>query len=111
MDVTSNKLASILQNGVELKDRKYRLSTYKNCFVGKEAVDFLVENGYCTSREEAVHMGNSIMEETKAFEHVCRDHLFADDNLYYHFVERGHIYSRRLREKSLIGRIMSLHLN
>jgi thioredoxin reductase len=98
MDVTSNKLASILQNGVELKDRKYRLSN-KNCFVGKEAVDFLVENGYCSSREEAVNMGNSIMEETKAFEHVCRDHPFADDNLYYHFVERGHISKKATGEE------------
>lgn len=36
-------------------------------------------------------LGNAIMDETKAFEHVCRDHPFADDTLFYHFVERGHV--------------------
>lgn len=91
MDVTYYELGNIIQSGVELKDRKYRLSTYKNSFVGKEAVDILVEKGYCKTREEAVQLGNAIMNETKLFEHVCRDHEFKDDDLFYHFVERGHV--------------------
>jgi hypothetical protein len=100
MDITNYELASILQSGVELKDRKYLLSTFKNCFVGKEAVDFLIEHGYCKTREDAVDLGQSIMDETKAFEHVCRDHPFADDNLFYHFVERGHVSRNEITGES-----------
>lgn len=91
MEITAYDIASLLKHGVEVRDRKYRLSTYKNCFIGKEAVDFFIENGYSITREDAVQLGQSIMTETKLFEHVCRDHPFADDNLFYHFTDRGHV--------------------
>jgi pyruvate/2-oxoglutarate dehydrogenase complex dihydrolipoamide dehydrogenase (E3) component len=91
MDVTYYEIASEIRSGVDFADRKYHLSTYKNCFVGKEAVDFLLAKGYAGTREEAVRLGQSIMTETKLFEHVCRDHPFADANLFYHFIHRGEV--------------------
>lgn len=95
MDVTSNELASILQSGIELKDRKYFMTTYKNCFVGNEAVDFMIENGYCKTREVAVVTLQSVMDDTKLFEHVTRDHPFKDESLFYHFIERGHVLKNK----------------
>jgi hypothetical protein len=51
-DSTLNDLAESFRKGVEIKDRKYRLSTYKQCFVGSEAVDFLVASGAAETRED-----------------------------------------------------------
>ena len=80
-------IATQFRAGVELKDRKYHLTTYPSCFVGRDAVNFLINNGLANSREEAVLLGQSIMTELSLFEHVTRDHEFKDDYLYYHFAE------------------------
>ena len=42
---------------VEIKDRAFHLKTYKNCFVGREAVDLLVATGHAQSRDDAVRIG------------------------------------------------------
>jgi hypothetical protein len=34
-----------MREGVKVKDRRYHLKTYKQVFVGSEAVDFLVNSG------------------------------------------------------------------
>ena len=59
-DVTNSPLeviAAKFRAGVEIKDRKYRFSIYKNCFVGKEAVDFMIEEDLANTRHEAVQVG------------------------------------------------------
>jgi len=92
-------IASRFRAGVDIKDRKYRLTTFQQCFVGKEAVDFMVRGGLSATREEAVLLGQSIMTELSLFEHVTRDHQFKDDYLFYHFVERGDISINELTGK------------
>jgi len=46
----------ILQRGVRVKDRSYRLTTYKQCFVGKEAVDLMMRHKMASSRAECVEL-------------------------------------------------------
>jgi len=67
---------------VELKDRKYKLKTYKSCFVGREAVTWLVENNYAANREEAVVIGN-LLRSRGVFVHVVKEHPFEDKYLFY----------------------------
>jgi len=43
-------------------DRKYHLTTYKQCFIGKEFVDWLLNNGEATSRSEAIEIGKKMLE-------------------------------------------------
>ena len=86
-DIADNFIAN-----VTIKDRKYRLKTYKQCFVGSEGVDYLLETGHAQSREDAVQLGRSLTHEFNLFEHVTRDHEFADEHLFFRFVpenERG----------------------
>mmetsp|Transcript_1716 Transcript_1716/g.3779 ORF Transcript_1716/g.3779 Transcript_1716/m.3779 type:complete len:697 (-) Transcript_1716:67-2157(-) len=85
------QIASSFRSGVEVKDRKYRLMTFKQCFIGSDAVDFMVSNGIASNREEAIKLGQSLMTELSLFEHVTRDHPFADDHLFYHFIDRGDV--------------------
>ena len=75
-------IATQLRTGVEIKDRKYRFSTYQKCFVGRDAVDFMVRDGLASTREEAVQLGQSIMTELSLFEHVTRDHQFKGELLF-----------------------------
>ena len=89
MDRSLDDLAEVFRKGVDLKDRKYHLATYKQCFVGSEAVDFLVSSGIAESREDAVMLGNALSTEYHLFEHVTRDHEFKDEKLFYKFVEEG----------------------
>lgn len=92
LDQSMLDIADAFRNGVTLKDRKYLLKTYKQCFVGSEAVDFLVNSGMADNRKDAVVLGKALSNDLHIFEHVARDHEFADEQLFYRFIgenERG----------------------
>ena len=78
-----------LRSGVEVKDRKYHLKKYKQCFVGREAVDFMVTSGWAKSRADAVRIGLELQIEHKLFEHVVdgEKHPFKDEYLFFRFAE------------------------
>ena len=69
--------------GVAISDRRHRLSTYPRCFVGAEAVAWLmrVED---ISRDEAVHLGQ-LMLERGLMHHVLDEHPFQDGEFFYRF--------------------------
>ncbi len=71
------------KNGVEIRDRRYRLNTYHNCFVGQELVDWLMKN-YGYIREEAIELGQILIEK-KIIHHVTDQHPFMDEYLFYRF--------------------------
>jgi Domain found in Dishevelled, Egl-10, and Pleckstrin (DEP) len=73
------------EGGVSIKDRTYHLRSYKKCFVGSRAVDWLVENTECSSREEAIALANEMLD-AHLLHHVCHDHRFKDECLFYRFL-------------------------
>ncbi|KAL3677786.1 hypothetical protein R1sor_020742 [Riccia sorocarpa] len=74
-----------LRKAVVVKDRFLRYRVHSNCFVGSEAIDFLVEDQYC-EREEAVELARNFAK--KHFIHpVNEDHLFEDGSYLYRFLE------------------------
>jgi hypothetical protein len=74
-----NDIAAAFQKGVTISDRKNRLATYKNAFVGREAVDYMVASGMAESQEDAVTLGQALPSEFFLFEHaVTRDHPFVN---------------------------------
>mmetsp|Transcript_4592 Transcript_4592/g.6135 ORF Transcript_4592/g.6135 Transcript_4592/m.6135 type:complete len:646 (-) Transcript_4592:91-2028(-) len=85
-EVETVSLLEKLRSVVELKDRRYRLSTYKNCFVGSDAVSQMVKIGLAENREEAVKVGQALLEVGEV-NHVTRDHEFKDEALFYRFTE------------------------
>ncbi|CAM9164734.1 unnamed protein product, partial [Phaeothamnion confervicola] len=58
--------------------------TYKKAFLGTDAVDYLVTQGIVTTTEEAVTVGN-LMMEAGAFHHVTDERAFKNAPLYYRF--------------------------
>ena len=44
-------------SGLEIKDRTHNLKSYKNCFIGKEFVQWMVTKSYATTESEATEIG------------------------------------------------------
>jgi len=86
-----DKIALQFKENIKLEDRKFRLKTYKQVFVGSEAVDYLIQSGAAVSRQDSVELGKAL-QEMHIFEHVLRDHGFEDEYLFYRMLgenERG----------------------
>lgn len=58
------------------------LKTYEQCFVGRELVQWFLDNQLATSESEAVSIGNDLISKG-LMEHVTRDHSFKNENLFY----------------------------
>jgi hypothetical protein len=72
------------ENPPLIKDRRYHLRTYQACFAGHEMVDWLLKKGEVESRREAVAMMQKLIDHG-VLHHVCDDHVFKDDKLFYRF--------------------------
>jgi potassium-dependent mechanosensitive channel len=69
--------------GVAVRDRRHLLSVYPRCFVGREAVDWLVAHEGL-SRGESVTLGQRLLELGE-IRHVLDEHDFRDGHLFYRF--------------------------
>lgn len=58
-----DELIAAFRKGVEVKDRKYHLKSYPQCFIGTEAVDWLVNSHWANTRDEAEAMGNRLVKK------------------------------------------------
>jgi potassium-dependent mechanosensitive channel len=70
-------------DGVPILDRRHLLTVYPRCFVGREAVDWLVRSEGL-SRAEAVMLGRLMVERGIAH-HVLDEHDFEDGTYFYRF--------------------------
>ncbi len=73
------------ENGVEIKTRRYKLKLFQRCFLGNEAVDWIVAKTKF-SREDAVALGQKMIEKG-IFHHVLDEHKFKDEDLFYRFTD------------------------
>ncbi|WP_136809276.1 FAD-containing oxidoreductase [Desulfosediminicola flagellatus] len=79
-------LGNVFRANVDIQDRKYGFpsKTYARCFVGEEAVQKLMESGLASDEEDAIRLGN-ILLESGFFHHVQRAHVFKNEYLFYRF--------------------------
>ena len=70
-------------SGVPIQDRRHRLAVYPRCFVGSEAVDWLLRTAELT-RGEAVALGQRLIDRGFV-RHVLDEHGFRDGNFFYGF--------------------------
>jgi len=67
--------------GVDIRDRLFHLRVYRQCFVGREAVDWLVRHA-TVSRAEALRMGRRLVA-LGCLKHVLDEHDFQDGEYFY----------------------------
>ncbi len=76
-----------LKQGLEVKDRRWRLKTYKQVFLGSDAVTFFLKEKYAANESDAVTLGAELMS-AGVFQHCLRDHPFKNEPLFYRFVDQ-----------------------
>ena len=69
--------------GIKIKNRRYKLKVYSQCFIGSDAVQWIVEN-LKLSREQAVRLGQRLIDE-KWIHHVVDQQPFRDGFFFYRF--------------------------
>ena len=82
-------LSMRMRREVEVRDRWLRLHVTRSCFVGSDAVNWMVHSGAAPSRAGAVAVGNLLISQGLIV-HVTDDHLFKDSSLLYRFVSSSH---------------------
>jgi hypothetical protein len=85
--ISIRQLASQMhsEQGLEIKTRRYKLMLFQRCFLGNEAVDWIV-NQVKVSREDAIALGQKMLDKG-IFQHVTNEHQFKDEPLFYRFNE------------------------
>ncbi len=73
------------EDGLKIKTRRQKLKLHHHCFLGNEAVDWLVGHLNIT-REKAVIIGQNLVTK-KIIHHVLDEHFFKDEPLLYRFYE------------------------
>ena len=79
-------LGERLRSLVDIRDRRYGFPprTYANCFVGRDAVQALIDESAAVDAADAVRLGNMLLD-AGVFHHVLKEHPFKDDALFYRF--------------------------
>ncbi|XP_048340116.1 rap guanine nucleotide exchange factor 4 isoform X2 [Sphaerodactylus townsendi] len=73
-----------------IRDRKYHLKTYRQCCVGTELVDWMMQQSSCVHlRTQAVGMWQVLLEEG-VLNHVDQEQHFQDKYLFYRFLDDEH---------------------
>ena len=74
---------------LESRNRKLMMMTFKECFVGSDAVSFFFDRGYAASREDALKLGHVLATRLSLFECVTTKgkDLVDDSKAYYRFSE------------------------
>lgn len=81
-DTIANAMQQI-EGGVNLSDRLWHFITYRNVFIGRDCVDWFIQNfSDIDSREDAVDFGNQLLS-LGHFEHVLAKHGFLDGHYFY----------------------------
>ena len=77
-------LAAEMQRGVTVRTRRHRFRSYKQCFLGSEAVAWLVGAGKAKDAAEALKIGHQ-MGRLGLFKHVHNEHKLKNKYLFYVF--------------------------
>ncbi|KAM3839350.1 DEP domain-containing mTOR-interacting protein-like isoform 3-T3 [Vipera latastei] len=83
--IAGEQLRLRLHDGKLIKDRRYHLRTYPNCFVAKELIDWLIDHKEAPDRETGIRLMQKLMDHD-ILHHVCDEHLdYKDAKLLYRF--------------------------
>lgn len=69
---------------VKVCDRSFLLRKYRRCFVGNDAVAWLISRRFARTIREAEALGNALLQ-AGVFRHVRNEHRFRAGNYFYRF--------------------------
>lgn len=86
MDSDIVGIASLMRRHIEIRNRSWMKRLHRDSFVGSEAVDFLVTQGFADTRKAGVELGIK-MHNRKLIRNVSDSRKFSDSLHYYRFAE------------------------
>ena len=75
------QIGKVMVEELQVGTHTYRLKPYHQCFVGTDAVKFLIKKNFATDARDAVRLGNQLMERG-LFRHVLQQHIFRVCSVY-----------------------------
>merc|ERR1712129_195123 len=99
-------------HGFSCETRTYRFHEYKNCFVGKEAVQWLLDNGLCEDKLKAIALGNKWISN-QWIAHVTNEqrHFSDSSSHFFRFSNSLSLMKNERMQKGNHGKAMSLILD
>mmetsp|Transcript_21277 Transcript_21277/g.30773 ORF Transcript_21277/g.30773 Transcript_21277/m.30773 type:complete len:665 (-) Transcript_21277:99-2093(-) len=107
-DINILEVAAKLRAHVDIRDRVYHFKTYEQCFIGEDAVRYMIADGIAGTKAEAVLIGNLLVDFGYIF-HVTRDHNFKNEFLFYRFQDDERSHGKA--PKDMDGKSVSLWKN
>jgi hypothetical protein len=78
--------ADLMLRHLDIKDRSYRLRRYEQCFIGREAVEWLIEHHLASDIDSAITIGNILLEKGVIEAAIKLSSLFKNDESLYRFI-------------------------
>ena len=75
-----------LQRNLDIRDRRYKFKTYKQCFIGADAIKVMISLNLASNVDEAIVFGNKLIE-SNMIQHVTKEHSFKNEKLFYRFTD------------------------
>jgi len=69
--------------GVDMRCHRHRLYTYTDCMLGSDIIDWLIANGKASTREQAVLLGQALIDGKWMVSIAGHDTRFRDDHTFY----------------------------
>jgi hypothetical protein len=92
------------EGGVDFNDRLWHFITYRNVFIGRECVDWFIQNfSDIDSREDAVNFGNKLLGLGN-FEHVLSKHGFLDGHYFYR-IKQDYVSQEILQKSKTVSNL------
>jgi hypothetical protein len=80
-------ILSLLRRHIEIRNRSWMRRIHRDCFIGSEAVDFLVTQGLADTREIAVNLCRQMATKDLIRKVTDTQGRFGDSSHYYRFKE------------------------
>ena len=81
--------AQLLEQKLDIKTRSFEFDRYPNCFVGKDAIQVIIDSKFASNETEAIEFGNQLIHKNLILD-VTNKHTFKNNNLLYQFTETYH---------------------
>ena len=81
--------AALLEKRLDIRNRKHNFKTYPNCFVGSEAVKYILELDLAQNVDGAIDFGKQLIE-SNYIRHVENQHTFKNSYYFYQFTLKFH---------------------
>ncbi|CAM9529733.1 unnamed protein product, partial [Scytosiphon promiscuus] len=103
-------LCSRMRGGIPVEDRIYGSTVFKQAFVGSQAVDWMCTMDIAGSREEAVAIGQRLVE-FGLVDHVNSVFRFKDDVLFYEFRTTATTWPKAVEMDMDSGKALAMRIN